>query len=97
MFARQAEAQGRGARDRDARGSGQRPVTTLAALAPDSDFVRAAYIVAFVLFIVGVKQGTHPTTAKRGNLVAAGGMAVAIVVTLCLDGHRQLGAARSAD
>ena len=60
-------------------------MTTLATLAPDSDFVRAAYIVAFVLFIVGVKQGTHPTTAKRGNLVAAGGMAVAIVVTLCLD------------
>ena len=59
---------------------------TLAALAPDSDFVRAAYIVAFVMFIVGVKQGTHPTTAKRGNLVAAGGMAVAIVVTLFLDG-----------
>jgi len=47
-------------------------VTTLATLAPDSDLVRAAYVVAFVLFIVGVKQGTHPTTAKRGNLVAAG-------------------------
>jgi H+-translocating NAD(P) transhydrogenase subunit beta len=61
-------------------------MSTLAALAPDSDFVRAAYIVAFVLFIVGVRQGTHPTTAKRGNLIAAAGMAVAVATTLALDG-----------
>ena len=61
-------------------------MTTLAGLAPDSDFVQAAYIVAFVLFIVGVRQGTHPTTAKRGNLIAAAGMAVAVAVTLGLDG-----------
>jgi H+-translocating NAD(P) transhydrogenase subunit beta len=60
--------------------------TTLAALAPDSDIVRIAYIAAFVCFIVGVKQGTHPTTAKRGNLIAAGGMAIAIAVTLALEG-----------
>ncbi|MDP9188320.1 MAG: NAD(P)(+) transhydrogenase (Re/Si-specific) subunit beta [Actinomycetota bacterium] len=61
-------------------------MSTVAALAPDSDFVRAAYVVAFVLFILGVKQGTHPTTAKRGNLVAASGMAVAVAVTLGLEG-----------
>jgi H+-translocating NAD(P) transhydrogenase subunit beta len=61
-------------------------VTTLAALAPDSDLVRGLYIVAFVLFIVGVRQGTHPTTAKRGNLLAAVGMAVAVATTLALDG-----------
>jgi NAD(P) transhydrogenase subunit beta len=61
-------------------------VIPLAGLEPDSDLVRALYVVAFVLFIVGVKQGTHPTTAKRGNLVAAGGMAIAIAVTLCLEG-----------
>ena len=62
------------------------PPMTLAALAPDSDFVRAAYIVAFVLFIVGVRQGTHPTTAKRGNMIAAAGMAVAVATTLALEG-----------
>ena len=61
-------------------------MSALAALAPDSDFVRAAYIVAFVLFIVGVRQGTHPTTAKRGNMIAAAGMAVAVATTLALDG-----------
>src|SRR3712207_3300392 len=31
-------------------------------------------------------MGTHPTTAKQGNLVAAGGMAVAVITTLLLDG-----------
>ncbi|MGZ8621374.1 MAG: NAD(P)(+) transhydrogenase (Re/Si-specific) subunit beta [Solirubrobacterales bacterium] len=59
---------------------------TLAALSPDSDLVQAAYIVAFVMFIIGVRQGTHPTTAKRGNMIAAAGMAVAVAVTLSLDG-----------
>jgi H+-translocating NAD(P) transhydrogenase subunit beta len=53
---------------------------------PGGDAATALYIVAFSLFIVGIKQGTHPTTAKRGNLIAAGGMAVAVVTTLLLDG-----------
>jgi NAD(P) transhydrogenase subunit beta len=57
-----------------------------AVLEPGGDGATALYIVAFSLFIIGVKQGTHPTTAKRGNLVAAGGMAVAVVTTLLLDG-----------
>ncbi|MGD9736609.1 MAG: NAD(P)(+) transhydrogenase (Re/Si-specific) subunit beta [Solirubrobacterales bacterium] len=58
----------------------------LAVLKPGGDLATALYIVAFSLFIVGIKQGTHPTTAKRGNLVAAAGMAVAVVTTLLLDG-----------
>jgi NAD(P) transhydrogenase subunit beta len=53
---------------------------------PGGDAATALYIVAFSLFIIGIKQGTHPTTAKRGNLIAAGGMAVAVVTTLLLDG-----------
>jgi len=57
-----------------------------AVLEPGGDAATALYIVAFSLFIVGIKQGTHPTTAKRGNLIAAGGMAVAVVTTLLLDG-----------
>jgi NAD(P) transhydrogenase subunit beta len=55
-------------------------------LKPGGDAATALYIVAFSLFIIGIKQGTHPTTAKRGNLVAAAGMAVAVVTTLLLDG-----------
>jgi NAD(P) transhydrogenase subunit beta len=57
-----------------------------AVLKPGGDAATALYIVAFSLFIIGVKQGTHPTSAKRGNLIAAGGMAIAVVTTLLLDG-----------
>jgi NAD(P) transhydrogenase subunit beta len=57
-----------------------------AVLQPGGDGATALYIVAFSLFIIGIKRGTHPTTAKQGNLVAAVGMAVAVVTTLLLDG-----------
>ena len=57
-----------------------------AVLEPGGDASTALYILAFVLFILGIKQGTHPTTAKRGNLVAAVGMAIAVATTLLLDG-----------
>jgi H+-translocating NAD(P) transhydrogenase subunit beta len=55
------------------------------ALSESSDFVTACYIVAFSLFILGIRQGTHPRTARRGNLIAAAGMLIAIVITLSLD------------
>jgi NAD(P) transhydrogenase subunit beta len=57
-----------------------------AVLEPGGDAATALYIVAFSLFIIGVKRGTHPTSAKQGNLIAAGGMAIAVVATLLLDG-----------
>jgi NAD/NADP transhydrogenase beta subunit len=59
---------------------------TLAVFEPGSDAVTALYLLAVVLFILGVRQGTHPTTAKRGNMVAAVGMAIAVATTLLLDG-----------
>ncbi len=58
---------------------------TLGALALDSDALAVCYIVAFVLFIFGVRQGTHPKTARRGNWIAAGGMAIAVAATLATD------------
>src|SRR6201994_1622801 len=58
----------------------------LAVLKTGGDAATALYIVSFSLFILGLKQGTHPTTAKRGNMIAAVGMAVAVVTTLLLDG-----------
>ena len=58
----------------------------LAVLEPGGDVATALYIASFSLFILGVRQGTHPTTAKRGNLVAAVGMAIAVATTLLLDG-----------
>ncbi len=40
------------------------------------------YLVAAVLFIIGIKQLSSPKTARTGNLVAAVGMAIALVMTL---------------
>jgi NAD(P) transhydrogenase subunit beta len=61
-------------------------VIPAAVLSPGGDASTALYIVAFSLFIFGVRRGTHPTTAKQGNLIAAVGMAIAVVTTLLLDG-----------
>ena len=60
-------------------------MTVPLALATDSDAITALYIVAFSLFIYGLMQGTHPTTAKRGNMIAAVGMAIAVGATLLRD------------
>jgi NAD(P) transhydrogenase subunit beta len=48
----------------------------------DPDFIAAAYIVAFILFVVGLRRLTHPRTAVQGNKLAAVGMAVAVAATL---------------
>jgi NAD(P) transhydrogenase subunit beta len=55
---------------------------TFAAFAPNDSAITYLYIAAFCLFIYGLMQGTHPTTAKRGNVIAAVGMGIAIVATL---------------
>ncbi len=60
--------------------------SAIAALAPDSSLVAILYIISFSLFIFGIKLGTHPTSARRGNGVAAIGMAIAVATTLALDG-----------
>ena len=44
--------------------------------------VNIAYLVASVLFIMGLKGLTHPRTAVRGNILGALGMLLAVVVTL---------------
>ena len=44
--------------------------------------VNIAYLVAASLFILGLKRQQTPATARSGNLVAAGGMLLAVVVTL---------------
>jgi NAD(P) transhydrogenase subunit beta len=59
---------------------------SLAVIEPGGDLAAALYIVSFSLFILGVRRGTHPTTARQGNLIAATGMAIAVGTTLLLDG-----------
>ncbi len=45
-------------------------------------WINLAYLVAAVLLIFGIKRLSHPRTARSGNLVAALGMAVALLFTL---------------
>ncbi|HLY48599.1 MAG TPA: NAD(P)(+) transhydrogenase (Re/Si-specific) subunit beta [Solirubrobacteraceae bacterium] len=47
-----------------------------------TNFIDYCYIVAFSLFIYGMSGLTGPRTAVRGNLIAATGMAIAVVATL---------------
>jgi len=44
--------------------------------------INLTYLLASILFIVGLKGLAHPRTAVRGNLLGAIGMLLAIVVTL---------------
>ena len=46
------------------------------------NLINFAYLVASVLFILGLKGLTHPRTAVRGNMLGALGMLLAIGVTL---------------
>ena len=46
------------------------------------DYYNIFYVLASVLFILGIKKLSHPKTARNGNLLAALGMFVAIVSTL---------------
>ena len=60
-------------------------MTLLAFSFQDPDFIRVCYIVAFGLFIYGMRLLNHPSTARRGNMVAAVGMAIAVVATLLIE------------
>jgi NAD(P) transhydrogenase subunit beta len=48
--------------------------------------INVAYLVAAICFIVGLKLLSNPSTARRGNQIAALGMAVAIVATMFMPG-----------
>jgi H+-translocating NAD(P) transhydrogenase subunit beta len=45
-------------------------------------FIYVLYIIAFALFIQGLRGLAGPTTAVRGNRIAAVGMAIAVIATL---------------
>jgi H+-translocating NAD(P) transhydrogenase subunit beta len=60
-------------------------VTFTASFLQDPDFIRVLYIIAFVLFILGLRLLNHPRTARRGNILAAIGMVFAVVGTLLYD------------
>ncbi len=48
--------------------------------------VNLAYVVSAALFIFGLKMLSSPATARKGNLISAAGMLLAVVVTLLNSG-----------
>ena len=46
------------------------------------DYTNIFYVLASVLFILGIKKLSHPKTARSGNFLSACGMFVAIISTL---------------
>jgi H+-translocating NAD(P) transhydrogenase subunit beta len=56
-------------------------VTTLEIV---SILVRIAWLVGAVAFVIGLSRMNSPATARNGNLISAGGMAVAIAATAIL-------------
>jgi NAD(P) transhydrogenase subunit beta len=50
----------------------------------EAKILSVCYLIGSVSFIVGLKMLAHPETARRGNIVSACGMLLAIVATLVL-------------
>src|SRR4051794_36098524 len=51
-----------------------------------ADVISLLYIVAFSMFIIGLRMLRGPRTAVRGNQIAAVGMAIAVSATLAQEG-----------
>ncbi len=49
-----------------------------------SSILNIIYLIASVTFIIGLKMLSRPESARKGNLIAAGGMGLAIVGTIFL-------------
>ena len=50
----------------------------------ESAILQLCYLIGSVTFIMGLKMLSHPDTARKGNLVAAAGMTIAIFATIFL-------------
>lgn len=55
-----------------------------------TQLIDIAYLVAVVLFVQGMKYMSHPDTARKGNLWAAGGMGLAVVATFFAPGLQNI-------
>jgi H+-translocating NAD(P) transhydrogenase subunit beta len=66
------------------------PVLATSVLQSES-FIYVLYIIAFALFIQGLRGLAGPTTAVRGNRTAAVGMAIAVIATLLYPGEGNWG------
>src|SRR5665647_1888096 len=59
-----------------------RTMNDISHLSAGISVLEITYILASVLFILGLKKLSHPLTARRGNILAAVGMVLAIVATI---------------
>jgi NAD(P) transhydrogenase subunit beta len=48
----------------------------------NADAINVAYLISVILFIMGLKMMSSPKTARKGNMLAAVGMVIAIIATL---------------
>ena len=53
----------------------------------ESALLQLSYLIGSITFIMGLKMLSHPDTARKGNLVAAAGMTIAIFATIFLYEH----------
>lgn len=51
-----------------------------------SQIIDIIYLIAVVLFVLGIKYMGHPDSARKGNLLAAAGMALAVLATFFTPG-----------
>ncbi len=51
-------------------------------------FLSLIYLIGSITFIIGLKMLSHPDSARRGNLIAAFGMTIAIIGTIFLYEYR---------
>ncbi|MDD4425978.1 MAG: NAD(P)(+) transhydrogenase (Re/Si-specific) subunit beta, partial [Mariniphaga sp.] len=61
-------------------------ITDIAGFTAGGAILELSYLIAALLFVTGLKLLSHPESARRGNLWAFGGMALAMLTTLIL--HR---------
>ena len=67
------------------------PTPLATSVLQSESFIYVLYIIAFALFIQGLRGLAGPTTAVRGNRIAAVGMAIAVVATLLNPGEGNWG------
>lgn len=56
-----------------------------------SQIIDIIYLTAVVLFVLGIKYMGHPDSARKGNLLAAAGMALAVLATFFTPGLSNIG------
>lgn len=52
--------------------------------------LQLSYLIGSITFIMGLKMLSHPDTARKGNLIAAAGMTIAIFATIFLFTYKKL-------